>query len=1187
MKTAKRQAKWSLSILLLILMLSLAYTSYGADTLKPHPISPQTWRFFPAPSGSTSITMQASRCYDSNEPCSPPVWYYYQCTTTGHTDINSGWIQDSNATYDANTIWTATGLDPNTTYGFKYRARDSADPCNMTNWSGAKSAKTDKATTPAVLRLDLNAETDSNAINNRPGFTPFTIADSGKTIGGVSVDLAANISEKRNPDPCGQWFSMLGDANQEYYQRAGETLYQDMIFGISPNGIKVTLWGLGVNQDCNLTLFAYDDKSTSEGNRVAHWFSNGTPIFDTNFIGGQSTSLRNENDYPNDIYKWAYSKRVTADAFGRIVLTSTRGSGSPETQPFSFINALVVEPNALTPFVPTKYAYHPVPVDDTNNVPADVTLEWKQGGYAEKHDVYLGTNLAKVTDANRSNPLGVLVSENQSTTTYTPPEFLDFSTTYYWRIDEVNSAPDYTIFKGEVWSFTTSVPVLIASNPVPPDDAEGVFADVILSWERGEFADKHDVYFGTNLANVTDASRSNPLGVLVSEDQSATTYDPPESLDVDTTYYWRIDEVNAAPYYTIFKGDLWSFRVGDWRYFGQTPPGASPQVFAPGFISTVGRYEHGLCSTQDAGEYFFTVRASDWSSYYIMTTRYENGQWATPAMASFSNTFSMAPSLADNDQSMYFSMNADIYKAVRTPTGWSSPVYQAAPVSSSQDDWSVCISNLGNLWTCSWRPGGDGGCDIWRLQGSGGSFINPTNISIMNTAANDCGPVVGPNEDYVIFTSNYPGGFGGVDLYVSFSDGQGNWTSPVNMGPTVNTAYNETAPSLSPDYKYLFFARNSASDEDIYWVDASTLFLECDFQRNGKVDFEDLAVLASEWLDCGLEPSEACSQNGREIIWTQKADLPIPLGQCSAETVNGKIYVMGGRSPAFPEYYGTVNYEFSPDSNTWASKKNMPSGKTNFAIATVNNKIYAIGGDPFSDIVEAYDPATDSWGIVTNMPTPRQHISCGVVNNKIYVVGGLTSWSTFTSKNEVYDPATNTWQTLAPMPTPRHGARIASCNGKIYVFGGMGDSNSIWTPRDTVEAYDPVTNSWETKEKMPTPRTGFGVSVQNEDVLVTGGYAGDDLITSSIFFDTINNAWYPTTDLPYETDSFAYVTIGNEFYLFGGEDPNNTQYSYAYEGVIAPEPVCIQPPSTDLNGDCKVDFQDFAAFAQYWLETSY
>jgi O-glycosyl hydrolase len=148
---------------------------------------------------------------------------------------------------------------------------------------------------------------------------------------------------------------------------------------------------------------------------------------------------------------------------GRIILTSSRDPCSPEGQPFAFVNALVVEPNILTPFVPPKYAHCPVPFDGAEDVPVDVTLVWKQGGYAEKHDVYFGTDEAKVTDANRSNPLDVLVSLNHSTTTYTPPEFLDLNSTYYWRIDEVNAAPDYTIFKGEVWSFRT-LPYFVVDN---------------------------------------------------------------------------------------------------------------------------------------------------------------------------------------------------------------------------------------------------------------------------------------------------------------------------------------------------------------------------------------------------------------------------------------------------------------------------------------------------------------------------------------------------------------------------------------------------------------------------------------------------------------------------------------------------------------------------------------------------
>jgi len=80
------------------------------------------------------------------------------------------------------------------------------------------------------------------------------------------------------------------------------------------------------------------------------------------------------------------------------------------------------------------------------------------------------------------------------------------------------------------------------------------------------------------------------------------------------------------------------------------------------------------------------------------------------------------------------------------------------------------------------------------------------------------------NEDYIIFNSNRPGGYGGLDLYISFANGSGGWTTPQNLGPNINSSGNDDSPYLSPDYKYLFFARtNSAGEEDIYWVDVRAL----------------------------------------------------------------------------------------------------------------------------------------------------------------------------------------------------------------------------------------------------------------------------------------------------------------------------------------------------------------------------
>ena len=99
----------------------------------------------------------------------------------------------------------------------------------------------------------------------------------------------------------------------------------------------------------------------------------------------------------------------------------------------------------------------------------------------------------------------------------------------------------------------------LASKPNPANEAVDVSPDAVLGWDAGEFAATHDVYFGTSSADVTDATRANPMGVLVSQGQTDATYDPDGLLDIGTTYYWRVDEVNAAPDNTIFAGEVWSF----------------------------------------------------------------------------------------------------------------------------------------------------------------------------------------------------------------------------------------------------------------------------------------------------------------------------------------------------------------------------------------------------------------------------------------------------------------------------------------------------------------------------------------------------------------------------------------------------------------------------------------------------
>jgi hypothetical protein len=93
-----------------------------------------------------------------------------------------------------------------------------------------------------------------------------------------------------------------------------------------------------------------------------------------------------------------------------------------------------------------------------------------------------------------------------------------------------------------------------ASGPSPADGAIDVPREVILSWKAGDFAaptNGHKVYFSENFNDVNDR-----VGAIT---QSAASYAPPQRLDLGTTYYWRVDEVNAPPDSTVFEGAVWSF----------------------------------------------------------------------------------------------------------------------------------------------------------------------------------------------------------------------------------------------------------------------------------------------------------------------------------------------------------------------------------------------------------------------------------------------------------------------------------------------------------------------------------------------------------------------------------------------------------------------------------------------------
>ncbi|MEJ2703231.1 MAG: LamG domain-containing protein [Sedimentisphaerales bacterium] len=194
--------------------------------------------------------------------------------------------------------------------------------------------------------------------------------------------------------------------------------------------------------------------------------------------------------------------------------------------------------------IPPKTAYNPTPADgaavaDGNNV----TLTWTPGFGAILHTVYFGDDFDQVSNAAGAGPVGGA--------SYKPGP-LEREKVYYWRVDEFDGAGTY---KGEVWSFTTPGAV---GNPQPAYGATDVAMNATLSWTPADSAASHQLYVGTDAQDVRNADTGAPeyKGSASLGDES---YDP-GLLDADTTYYWRVDEVDGQG--NVAKGPLWIFTTG-------------------------------------------------------------------------------------------------------------------------------------------------------------------------------------------------------------------------------------------------------------------------------------------------------------------------------------------------------------------------------------------------------------------------------------------------------------------------------------------------------------------------------------------------------------------------------------------------------------------------------------------------
>jgi hypothetical protein len=276
------------------------------------------------------------------------------------------------------------------------------------------------------------------------------------------------------------------------------------------------------------------------------------------------------------------------------------------------------------------------------------------------------------------------------------------------------------------------------------------------------------------------------------------------------------------------------FSVLKGPYLGQKPPGRTPEIFAPGLIST-DRKELNSAFTPDAREFYFSIRESG-SGYRMLFTKETQKGWTQPELVPFSSTRSDVDMCITQDgKRMYFGSTRPvngkrqsdfkIWYVDRIGDGWSQAKYLDAPVNEGKRALYPTFSDAGTMFFQAIRDDTFGSRDIYYSTQTNGQFSEPVHLGReINSVHGEGDVLIAPDESYIIVNCvDRSDGLGSGDLYISFKQKNGEWAPLKNMGAPINSPYSDYCPMLSPDGKYLFFTSGRTGDGDIYWVDSGVI----------------------------------------------------------------------------------------------------------------------------------------------------------------------------------------------------------------------------------------------------------------------------------------------------------------------------------------------------------------------------
>lgn len=223
----------------------------------------------------------------------------------------------------------------------------------------------------------------------------------------------------------------------------------------------------------------------------------------------------------------------------------------------------------------------------------------------------------------------------------------------------------------------------------------------------------------------------------------------------------------------------------------------------------------------DLSAYYFTLSDKNYSRFDTYVTYKQNDQWSDPAPAFFNSKHSEhGISFSSDGKTIYFTSTRPanrpdyidtwhLWKIEKLNEIWSLPTLVDIPNLRDKLVSHPTISDDGTLYFHS-SNADYSEMDLYQTKLTNGEWSPAEKVVIdMENSPGKCTPFIAPDESFLLFANIGEQ----LDLYITFNDGDGNWSGPTRLNDKINTK-GQGNPYVTPDQKYLFF---TAVSDDQKW----------------------------------------------------------------------------------------------------------------------------------------------------------------------------------------------------------------------------------------------------------------------------------------------------------------------------------------------------------------------------------